>query len=52
MNKKKNVNKKKILLIGLPLVLLAIIVFVAIAVNKSNNEKVGLHQTKKLLHSK
>ena len=39
MNKKKNVNKKKILLIGLPLVLLAIIVFVAIAVNKSNNEK-------------
>ena len=39
MNKKKNVNKKKILLITLPLVLLAIIIAVVVAVNKSNNEK-------------
>ena len=37
--KKKNINKKKILLITLPLVLLAIIIFVAFSVNKSNNEK-------------
>lgn len=37
--KKKNINKKKILLIALPLVLLAVIVFIAISVNKSNNEK-------------
>ena len=37
--KKRNVNKKKILLITLPLVLLAIIVVVAISVNRSNNEK-------------
>ncbi len=39
MKKKKNINKKKILLIALPLVLLAIIVAVAFSVNKSNNEK-------------
>ena len=36
--KKKNVNKKRLLLIALPLVLLAIIIVVAISVNKSNNE--------------
>ena len=39
MNKKKSFNKKKALLIALPLVLLAIIIVVAISVNKSNNEK-------------
>ena len=36
--KKKNINKKKIILIALPLVLLAIIIIVAFSVNKSNNE--------------
>jgi diguanylate cyclase (GGDEF)-like protein len=37
--KKKNINKKKILLIALPLILLAAIIAIAISVNKSNNEK-------------
>jgi diguanylate cyclase (GGDEF)-like protein len=37
--KKKNINKRKILLITLPIVLLAIIIVIAVAVNKSNNEK-------------
>ena len=37
--KKKNVNKKRTLLIALPLALLAIIIIVAISINKSNNEK-------------
>ena len=37
--KKKNANKRKILLITIPIVLIAIITIVAIAINKSNNEK-------------
>lgn len=37
--KKKSVNKKKILLITLPIVLLAIIIVAAVSINKSNNEK-------------
>ena len=37
--KKKNVNKRKILLITIPIVLIAIITIVAVAINKSNNEK-------------
>ena len=37
--KKKNITKKKTLLIALPIVLLAIIIVVAISVNKSNNER-------------
>ena len=39
MSKKKKYNKKKILFITLPLILLAIIVAIAFSVNKSNNEK-------------
>ena len=39
MKKKKNINKKKILLIALPLVILAVITAIALSVNKSNNEK-------------
>ena len=39
MKKKKNVSKRKILLITLPLVLLAIIIVIAFSVNKRNNEQ-------------
>lgn len=39
MKKKKNINKKKLLLIALPLVILAVITAIALSVNKSNNEK-------------
>ena len=39
MSKKKNINKRKLLFIAIPLVLLAIIIAVSVAVNKSNNEK-------------
>ncbi len=39
MKKRKNINKKKILLIALPLVILAVITAIALSVNKSNNEK-------------
>lgn len=38
MKKKKNINKKRVLLLALPLVLLAIIVIVAVSVNKKNDE--------------
>ena len=38
MKKKKNVNKKRVALIIIPLILLAIIIAFGVLVNKSNNK--------------